>query len=463
MKPRDPFLLVQRFETPDHVRVCLVLGPELRLQGSAEGADLEAAYRALQAKVGRRLPKQAWVVSDQTFVANLELPPRDTLPAERIAGLVRYELEPLVHASGELRFAAGDQPGAALLGAALPEQAWSDAQQELSGCGLALAGVLPGLGAGLAFSEAPGQLLEVGGEGLAFAQLDAAGQLVRWEGGASLTREDVLTLLDPDLPLTVLAASAEEAAPFQPDRVLTPPEGLSVAAWAGAQRALGLPGGERIPTFLGARPSLAERLRPLAPVICVALFAFALGVSELVLQTRANRLTRDLTQARVRAEGLRRARSQQAALAASLERRRADLARLERQVAALDAADQRSAGLALVLSTLATTLPDEVSLEGLQDDAQTLRLTGFSLDSAAVQRLSRDLCQALDPAGLQPLPARVRATLREGVPGYQFVLELRRVPVPRPANTSSAHQAGAQVAGQRPLRVAQGQVAGGSR
>jgi len=443
------------------VRASLAVGPEVKVLGSAVGADFGAALRELQVRVGRRLPKSAWVVSSQTFLANLELPPRDTLPPERVAGLVRYELEPLVPTVGALRFAAGEQPGAALLGAALPEQAWAEAERELSG--LSLAGVLPALGAGVALAEAPGQLLEVTPEGLAFSQLDAAGQLLRWEGGANLTREDVLALLDPGLPLRVVAATADEAAPFQPDCVLTPPEGLGVAAWAGARRALGLPGGERVPAFLGARPSLAARLRPLAPVACVALFALALGISEGVLRTREARLTRSLAQARAQAEGLRRARSQQSALAASLERRRAQLARLERQVAALDAADQRSAGLALVLSTLATTLPDEVSLEGLQDDAQTLRLTGFSLDSAAVQRLSRDLGQALEPAGLQPLPARVRATLRDGVAGYQFVLELQRVAAPRPTTATSARQAGAQIAGQRPLRVPQGQVAGGSQ
>ena len=208
---------------------------------------------------------------------------------------------------------------------------------------------------------------------------------------------------------------------------------------------------------------MAERARHLAPLACVALLALGLGVSELVLRTREAGLTRALTRAQAEAEGLRQARSQQSALAASLERRRAELARLEQQVAALEVSDQRSAGLALVLATLATTLPDEVSLEGLQDDAQTLRLTGFSLDSAAVQRLSRDLGQALEEVGLQPLPARVRATLREGVPGYQFVLELRRTQTSRPKAKGSTRQVGAQIAGQRPLRVSQGQVAGGSQ
>lgn len=427
---------------------------------SAEGAELASAHGALQAQAGRRLPKRAWLISERAFVADLELPPRDALPAERVAGLVRYELEPLVPAVEPLRFSAGDQPGASLLGAALPDSAWAEAERELTALGLSLAGVLPAQGSGIALCEAPGQLLEVTPEGLSFAQLDAEGRLARWEGGESLTREDALALLDPELPLVVLAEREEAAEDLQPDRILTPPEGLSVAAWAGARRALDLPGGERIPAFLGAQPTLAERLRPLAPLACVALLALLLGASELALRTRTRRLTRDLEQARAQAEGLRRARSQQAALSASLERRRAEVARLERQVASLEAADQRSAGLALVLATLATTLPDEVSLEGLEDDAQLLRLRGFSLDSAAVQRLSRDLGQALEEVGLQPLPPRVRATLREGVPGYQFVLELQRAP--RSSLTCSAPQVGAQVAGQ-PLRVPRGQVAGGAR
>jgi Tfp pilus assembly protein PilN len=443
-------------------RAALVGAPATTLLASGAGPDLASALRALQAQAGRRLPKAAWVVSSQAFVANLELPPRASLPPERVSGLVRYELEPLVPASGELRFAAGEQPGAALLGAALPEPAWAEAERDLAALGLSLAGVLPALGGGAALCQAPGQLLEVGSEGLAWTQLDAAGQLVAWEGGSNLTREDVLTLLDPALPFVVLAESEEAAETFQPDSSQTPPAGLSVAAWTGAQRALGLPGGERIPAFVGARPSWAERLRPLVPLACVALLALALGVSELALRTRGERLKRDLEQARVQAEGLRRARSQQAALGRSLERRRAELAALERQAANLEAADRRSAGLALVLATLATTLPDEVSLEGLHDDAQTLRLTGFSLDSAAVQRLSRDLGRTLEEVGLRPLPARVRATLREGVPGYQFVLELQRTQS-TPLTQGAARQVGAQLAGQRPLRIPQGQVAGGGR
>lgn len=427
----------------------------------ARGTDAASAVQALQARAGRRLPKRAWLVSDQAFLANLELPPRSSLPPERLPGLVRYELEPLVPTHGPLRFAAGEQPGAGLLAAALPEAAWADAERELAEFGLELAGVLPALGSGVALCEAPGQLLEVGPAGLAFVQLDDQGQLLRWESGQSLTFEDVVPLLDPDLPFVVLAESEEAAAPYQADRVLTPPEGLSVATWAGAQPALGLPGGERVPAFVAPRPTWNQRLRPLAPMACLALLALCLGLCEIGLRLRERSLNRALDATRAQAEDLRQARGQQAALSASLERRRAELAKLEGALAGLEAADQRAAGLALVLATLATTLPDEVSLEGLEDDAQTLRLTGFSLDSAAVQRLSRDLGRALEPVGLQPLPARVRATIREGVPGYQFVLELQRQP-PAPGR-GAVRQVGAQLAGQPPLRVPRGQVAGGGR
>lgn len=447
---------------------CLVTGScEVTVVASAEGPDPRAALQGLSAQAGRRLPKEAWVVEPQVFVAKLELPPRDALPPERRAGLIRYELEPLVPASGPLRFAAGEHPGASLLGAALAEETWTRAVATLEPLGLGLAGILPGLGAGVALATTPGQLLEIGPEGLAWSQLDASGALQNWEGGPNLTRADVLALLDPDLALSVLAETAEQAAAFSPDRALVPPAGLSPAAWAGAHAALGLPGGERVPALHGPRPSRLERFSSLAPLAWIAVLALILGGGEFVLRQRESQLTRSLAQVQARADGLREVKREQSALKATLNARRRSLAGLETRIAGLDAADRRSAGLALVLATLATTLPDEIALEGLHDDDQTLRLTGFSLDSAAVQRLSRDLGRALEEARLQPLPARVRATIREGVPGYHFTLELRRVsPSEAPALRTlgpGARQVGTQIAGQRPLRVPRQQIAGGAQ
>ncbi|MBL4848867.1 MAG: PilN domain-containing protein [Planctomycetes bacterium] len=458
-----PILIFER--TPDGVRAALVrrVMGEVEVVASASGADFASARLGLP----RRLPSAAWVVEPRVFVACLELPPRGSLPPERLAGLVRYELEPLAPSEGPLRCAAADLPGSSLLGAALPEAAWRENEQELRSLSLDLAGCLPSLGAGIVLAPAPGQLLETSSAGLATARLGPSGELLSWEGGAQLTREDVIRDVDPEMPLTVLAETALEAESFAPDVHLAPPAGLSPATWAGAHRALGLAHGERIPALVGATRSSWERVAGLLPLAWVAVFALAFGGGELALRARRVSLTQTLSHAQAQANELRRAKATRSAARAALDAKRIELQRLEVLERGVTAADQRGATVALLLSALSTHLPAEVSLQSLREEGGSLSLNGFSLDSAAVSRLSRDLGRALEPTGLRPLPARVRATVEDGVPGYRFVLDLRRT---RGASSSTGSvtrtlQAGAQVGAVRTLRLPAGRhhAAGGSR
>ncbi|MBX3467080.1 MAG: hypothetical protein KF878_09300 [Planctomycetes bacterium] len=152
-------LAVEADEGTIHVAVVAREGEDTVVRQAARGAatgdlalDLPAALAALG---GRSRPRRAILITPRATAVVLQVPPIQSLAAERVQGLVRYELEPYLSGAardgGDLacgwgdRGADGDRPGP-LLACGLTAAARDEAREAFRRAGLQLAGIYPQLG-----------------------------------------------------------------------------------------------------------------------------------------------------------------------------------------------------------------------------------------------------------------------------------------------------------------------------
>jgi hypothetical protein len=378
-------------------------------------------------------PREAILLSSEVTAACVEAPPTVDLPAARLEGLVRWELESYApDAEGGLVFAWA-QPAAAagpLLAAAASRasrQAWDAA---FAAAGLRLRGIYPRLSSApalLSAWEEPTILVEVADGRIGCSRVEAE-RVVRFRslvGGDSL--ETILELEEPGARVVLVGSLPPELA-LAPELMSLPrlaEEELSVSAVGAARHAWGLPGGERVTALAARDPRPPLRSRPQVKA------ALAVAVVLSVVVALELWVGRALGNAEVRVLGLRdqaaqleRAAGARQALERELQALDVDEQTVRRREAVLQACVQRQAFLPALLAAVAAATPSEVAIDALGEEAgQRVRVRGFALNELAVRELQRDLATRLSALGLAPVESRVRRRRgRLGVEGYGFDL-----------------------------------------
>lgn len=423
----------------------------VRAGSIARGQDLGADARALVdllAGPGAR-PRAAIFLAEQATAVCLRVPPTAGLSAERMASLVRWELEPFL-AQG----AASAQPGedgplacgwaerattgdAPLFACGLAAGARGAMVGAFRAAGLRLDAIYPALGcaAGLAGTSGDVVLLELFERGARIG-------CTRLEGGVvsrfSVVRCDAT---DPDAVADACLALAEGgqlalAGPI-PEDVLARlgahvrvgegaidplGEPVSASLLGAAHHALDLPGGERVPAVAARDPRPALWSRPavrqaaLAGVAALALVLIDVTLGARVASARAEVATLEAITAQARAD---------AEAVTALKRRGRELT-AEHEALSARAASAAQAGASAdvaraLLEAVAGATPDDLAVDALHAGAGEVRVQGFALSALAVQRFVRDLGVALEPTGHAPRGHVVhRRPGRLDVEGYWF-------------------------------------------
>lgn len=418
--------------------------------------DLASALATLRAE-GARVPAQAVALTDAATAVCLDVPPTAELPAERVEGLVRWELEPLVPSAGPEGLACGWAAGAAAARTAGPLLACGLAARERDAlaeafrrAGLRLSGIYPRLGCAMAMApvDLPARAvvaeLAPGRVGLAWLEGGRVTRLSVTRAASDAALADAVLAAAPtdDVPLLVVGAASDAVrAALEATRAAVTflPCAGPASLLGAARHALALPGSERVAGVPGQAPAPPLLARgAVRAALAGALVLLAVAGADVALGNRARRLGEQVA----RREGEARTARLAAAAAAELVRERdaaAQEAATLRAAAERTAARERRAGELVALLDALAAAPEGVVLEGLEDRTAGaggragLTVRGEALDPAAAQAFLRDLAAALAPRGLTLVERQVvRApTTRFGVDGFRFEARLAGAAPPK--------------------------------
>ncbi len=414
-------------------------------RGPATG-DLTADLRAALSSLGAA-PRHGILVTPKATAVCVQVPPTRGLADERMASLVRYEVEPYLSPEeapepSELTacgWAARDlDAGGALFTSGVSARTWRSLEATFAAVGLRLEGVYPALACAPALippSVVPdATVLEVGQGRVSGARLQG-GRVTRLTitraVGAAAATDAGLALVEGDGPVVLAGPAPADLELALEGRValrladtLTGPDGVpldppSASLLGAARHALRAPGGERVPAIGRApgRPLLAHPSARAAGVLLLA--AALLAATELTLTGREAAAREAL--APVQQEvALRQAAADSRK---ALERRRDDaqkaLAPLEASLARAEGEDGRCRWLAELLETVARSLPGDVALVALRDEATgSVSLEGLALTPKDAHLLAADLARTRALAGRAPPLVAVHPDGERGCYGF---------------------------------------------
>lgn len=405
--------------------------------------DLTALADGLgRALGGARPPRDAAFLWTQVTAAVVEVPATEGLGAERLEGLLGWELEPFLpgeHAAPGANGAGGAAPVACgwarangagpLFACGLRPEVRDQAREAFSRAGLRLRGLYPLLGCAAAELD-PGAagarvVLEVTSGSVAATRVEGdrvtRTRLARCAPGGEVAA--ALGLVPEDAGLVLASPRSEDLRATLGEEVPlleAPPEAPSLPSGllGAARHALGLPGGERI---AAVPPQTRRRLRLRGPVLIGGLVGLlvlsAIGLVEVGLAGALER-------ARVRAAELRAASGAAAPDKATLEKRlkaARDRQEITRELRG------RHGLLPAVLRALAESAPEELMVERLAEEPDgRLRFEGTALDEPAIQRLAAALAPRLALHGLQVGQPEVHRKVEAGAVLYTFTLGCTR-------------------------------------
>ncbi|MGE0707506.1 MAG: hypothetical protein AB7N76_10825 [Planctomycetota bacterium] len=434
-------------EADDRLVLAVVRGDDLlaRVEGPRTGdllRDLEAGLEAARGR-GVALPRQAVLLTDRATAMCLEVPPIADVAAERVEGLVRYELEPLLPEAGPRGIACGWAAGARgarepgpLLTCGMPT-AERDALAEV--CrrrGVRLLGVYARLACApaLAPQDLPPRaaVVELGEDRVAVSRLEQ-GRVTRLSvarGQGPAAADAALDLVEASEPVLVIGPADDAAlATLEAghDQVRHLPLGAQASLVGAARHALGLPGGERVAGIPGQAPRtpLLQRGAVRAALAACSL-AGAVLFADLSLQQRVVALQAEAARARGGASVARAEQSAQQQLARERARLTASVAELRAERVRVAARARRAGELSALLEALARA-PEGVALDALEDRPGAVEVSGVALAPGLAEAFLRDVGAALAARGLRLTERRVeRGRTASGVEGFRFQAKLVR-------------------------------------
>lgn len=424
-------------------------------RGPATG-DLAADLRAALGSLGAA-PRHGILVTPKATAVCVQVPPTRGLADDRMASLVRYEVEPYLSPDEApdpaeptaCGWAARDaDAGGALFTSGVSARTWRSFEQAFGAVGLRLEGVYPALACAPALlppAVVPdATVLEVSQGRVSGARLQG-GRVTRLTitraAGAAAATDAGLALAEGDGPVVLAGPAPADLELALEGRValrladsLAGPDGLpldppSASLLGAARHALRAPGGERVPA-IGRAPGKPLLAHPNAKAVGILLAAAAMiGATEVTL-TRREAAAREALAPVQQEVDLRQAAAN---ARKALEKRRDDarnaLAPLEGALARAEGQDGRCRWLAELLGTVARSLPADVALVALRDEAGGgVVLEGLALTPKDAHRLAADL--ALTPALAGRAPPLV-AVQPDGDTGrYGFTVRFGAVGAP---------------------------------
>ena len=405
--------------------------------------DLGSGQVALR-EAGLRPPRSAVFVTDQATTACLELPAVSEVSADEVAGMVRFELEPLLPAPaigglacGWAAAQANGAPGGGgpLLACGLPADARDGLAQAFRRAGMRLEGVY-GRGSCAAallpsLDDVTVVELQPGSVGAARVRGGRVTQLQHTQAdGALETAQAALELVEPGTPLVVVGPASPELieqlqALHEDTRHMLSEPGTAPSVLGAALHALGQPGGERVAGVQGRTP---RPLRSRGGVqVAAGLLVLAGVVLGLDLLTQVQ--LRVASDARAQLEGEVRGRRGKVEAIRQLNERHdalaAEITALEAEHAQARSGAERGAELVALVDALASTAPGGLILERLEDGGHAVVLTGTCGSPSGVQVFLDQLAAALGDRELRVALRRVtrdEASLR---PSYRFEARLQ--------------------------------------
>lgn len=449
-------LAVEADEGTIHVAVVARDGEDTVVRQAARGAatgdlarDLPAALAALG---GRSRPRRAILITPRATAVVLQVPPIQSLAAERVQGLVRYELEPYLSGAardgGDLacgwgdRGADGDRPGP-LLACGLTAAARDEAREAFRRAGLQLAGIYPQLGCAAALlpqdaaqdavvlEHAAGRLAAsrvVGGQVSRLVLQRAPGDPGDLARACRGLCDDAPVVVagpaDPDL-LADLAdlAPRHVAAPPPPRDDEAPPPWASASALGAARHALGLPGGARVAAVAAQpqRPPLHRQPAVQALVVAALPLLLAVGV-DVVVRGRLDTARAAAVELQAEVD----VRQRAAAARKALERERDAIVRsmdpLKAAAAEHAEAEGRREWLLGLLRGVARAASADVVVRAVEEEpGGAVRVEGVARAETDVQAFVRDVAATPALAGRPPRGATIqRQEGRLGGVSYRF-------------------------------------------
>jgi hypothetical protein len=427
-------------------------------------ADLQAALAAFGA---RARPRRAILITPRATAVVLQVPPTRSLSDERVAGLVRYELEPYLPHDEVRTPGAGDQvacgwaeqggdgerPGP-LLAAGLTVSARDEMRAAFREAGLTLVGVYPQLGCAAALLPPTARdviVMELAQGRVAAARVsgDRVSRLVlqRASGDLDELATACRALVDDGAALALagpvppyLEADLADLAPARVgvgvaiDGEDVPPTSASLLG--AAHHALGLPGGARVAGVPGQPARVPLLRRPLVQGLIAAALPVLLAVAALLVfsarrdaaAAAVGQLTGEVDLRQRGAEARKQLERERDALNVELKALRATAAEHEE-------AEGRRPWLLALLRAVADATPQDLVVEGIHEEAPgTVRLTGFARAQVDVQAFVRDLAAKPALAGLPPGAVTMRRDVgRFGASGYHFDVRFGVAPTTTPA------------------------------
>lgn len=410
-----------------------------RVEASSSGdlaRDLPEFLAAARSQ-GLRLPSRAILLTEAATALCIEVPPLLDAPRERIEGLVRFELDPLLHEAGPAGVACGwaacgeQSQGGPLLTCGLGAAQRDALAGACRRAGLTLEAIYAPLSCGpvLASAAQAGNVVELGPRDVSVARLER-GRVTRLRRIQPQNDQTALGValreLSPSEPLTVVGPVEERDLVLLRelvDEVQHVPSDAPASLLGAARHFLGQAGCERaagVPAQAPPQP-LSERL-PLRALAALALLLALVAGADVYLHRRAKALRERLAVAeRAAQEEDRRQRllKQRADLDKALEPLRESARRsLNREARAreidalLGVLASAPAGLAL---DLCEDRGDELLIEGeAQTPAQAenfLHRLNLALAGRALELADRQLER--DAQGLEVFRFKAAFRLRE--------------------------------------------------
>lgn len=409
-----------------------------RVEASSSGdlaRDLPEFLAAARSQ-GLRLPSRAILLTEAATALCLEVPPLRDATRERIEGLVRFELDPLLPEAGPGGVACGwatcgeQAQGGPLLTCGLGANQRDDFAAICRRAGLTLEAIYAPLSCGpvLASEVRAGNVLELGPRDVSVARIE----------GGRVTR---LRRIQPQSDQTALGVALRELSASEPLTVVGPAEerdlvllrdlvdevshvpGEAPASLLGAARHyLGQAGCERaagVPAQAPPQP-LSERL-PLKALAALALLVALVGGADVYLHRRAGALRERLAVAERAAQAEKRRQA--------LLKQRADLdKRLEplREAARRSRSrETRARELDALLGVLAEA-PAGIALDACEDRGEELLIEGEAQTPEQAEAFLHRLNLALGGRGLEMADRQLeRDAERLGVFHFKAAFRLR--------------------------------------